>query len=87
MKTYWYHTFSVLDTSPKTQVYAKYEQALRFYFYRSYFPPALLLKANEFTLTGDAHRKMTGFNEKVLCIVHSVIQKLEQVYSLHGKGY
>lgn len=41
----------------------------------------ILLEANAFSLsafTNSLHRNMTGLNEKVLCIVHSVIQKLER---------
>lgn len=49
-------------------------------------PPALLLEANQFTLTEDIpYRKMIGLNEKVLRIVHSVIQKLEQYIHYTGQ--
>lgn len=44
----------------------------------SYFPPVLLLEANEFTLTEDKGHRKISLHEKVLCIVHSEIQNLEQ---------
>lgn len=51
-------------------------------------PPALLLEANEFTLTEDSlHRKMTALNEKVLLYCSLSNSKTRAVYSLHGIDY